>query len=352
MLVALHELRKLFELIIQRAHEKGTPIHIFCSLKTDTVCAFRILKELLTMDQVLLELHPVQGYGEMMKITKENLVHRVDELHTIICINCGANYDINQVLFGEDEPPDGVNIYIADHNRPIALENIHNNLNVFVLDDRDEGTDLSAYPIPLSDDEESDEESDSSLGFSDDENVQPRKKRRLLVKDDPVRAEKRRRKAEIDSYYKFSYWGKPTSHLFYELARDMKKGDNNLLWLSIIGLTDMFINDRMDRLKYDMSLRHYREEVLRLNPVHHNRNMEDYTHNVSTRLLTGSDSLNMSSIPAPDQTSHVAQLENFDDGTVYRKKGHIMASKEFQFFLMRHWTLLTQCITPATWQLS
>jgi len=229
MLIALQELSRLFELIIQRANEKATPIQIFCSLKTDTVCAFRILKELLIMEQVLLELHPVQGYGEMMRITKENLLQRVDELHTIICINCGANYDINQVLFGEEEPPEGVNIYIADHNRPIALENIHNKVNVYVINN-DEGMEHIEYPIPLSDDEESDAESDSSLGFSDDDEEQhPAKKRRLLVKDDPVRAEKRRRKAEIDSYYKFSYWGKPTSHLFYELTRDMKKSDNNLL---------------------------------------------------------------------------------------------------------------------------
>jgi len=339
MLVPLQKLKQFFELIIQRAYEKATPIHIFCSLKTDTVCAFRILKELLTMEQVLLELHPVQGYGEMMKITKENLLQRLDELHTIICINCGANYDINQVLFGEEDPPDGVNIYIADHNRPIALENIHNNLNVYVLDDRDEGTDLNAYPVPLSEDEESEEESDSSLGFSDADDVPPRKKRRLLVKDDPVRAEKRRRKAEIDSYYKLSYWGKPTSHLFYELARDMKKSDNNLLWLSIIGLTDMFINDRMDRLKYDMSLRHYREEVLRLNPVHHNRHIKDYNHNVSTRLLPGSESLTMSSVPVAEQPSNISDLEGLEDTCGYRKKGHIKASKEFQFFLMRHWTL-------------
>jgi len=337
MIIVLQELRRLFEVIVHRANEKATPVQIFCSLKTDTVCAFRILKELLIMEQVLLELHPVQGYGEMMRITKENLLQRVDELHTLVCINCGANYDINQVLFGEEGPPDGVFIYIADHTRPIALENIHNNVNVFVLDD-DEGMVRNNYPVPLSDDEESDTESDSSLGFSDDEEENPTKKRRLMVKDDPVRAEKRRRKAEIDSYYKFSYWGKPTSHLFYELARDMKKSDNNLLWLSIIGLTDMFINDRMDRTKYDMSLRHYREEVLRLNPVQQRRQVDDYNHNVSTRLLRGSESL-MSSVPMSDQPSQPSQhmeLDEDENEWVHRKKGHIMESKEFQFFLLRH----------------
>jgi len=101
----------------------------------------------------------------------------------------------------------------------------------------------------------------------------------------------------------------------------------------------MFINDRMDRTKYDMSLRHYREEVLRLNPVQQRRQLDDYNHNVSTRLLRGSEDLTMSSAPLTGEPSSLAIDFDEDDDHIHRKKGHIKESKEFQFFLMRHWTL-------------
>jgi len=360
-LVGLDKNRELFAHFTSVARDRETPIQIFASLKADSVCATWILMHLLKTENIEFMIHPVQSYNSITsQVQQWKDDDRLDELHTIIFINCGGNYDISYLFFG-DHPPPGVSFYVADHTRPFALENVHSSETVYILDDK-ESRDQQDFPMPLTENEDDEgNDSDSSLsGFSEDEGP-PRKKRRLRKAADPDAARKRTRKAEVQAHYKMSSFAGPTSHLFYELARDLKKDNNKSLWCAICGLTDMFINGRMSRDDYDLKLAHYQEEVLVKNPViassqaAQNRTMHDLTQrlpasdqqsfasvNVSG-ILNGTQALGGSANQSAAQSANqsIANISAIGGDVLAnaRRRGHIQSSKEFQFFCMRHWTL-------------
>ncbi len=51
----------------------------------------------------------------------------------------------------------------------------------------------------------------------------------------------------------------------YELAWKMSKDTNDLLWLGILGLTDQWLHNRIDRDKYIDGINFLQGHVLRLN---------------------------------------------------------------------------------------
>ncbi len=53
--------------------------------------------------------------------------------------------------------------------------------------------------------------------------------------------------------------------LMYELAWKMSKDTNDLLWLGILGLTDQWLHNRIDRDKYIDGINFLQGHVLRLN---------------------------------------------------------------------------------------
>lgn len=65
------------------------------------------------------------------------------------------------------------------------------------------------------------------------------------------RAEKRARNQRVLEYYNSgSYYGIACATVLYELARQLNKADNNLLWCAIVGLTDQYVNGYIDLDRY------------------------------------------------------------------------------------------------------
>jgi len=364
MLIKEGQLGELYKKFKQKATGQNTPVQIFASLKVDSVCAVRILQQLLHVDQVTYELHPVQGYEDIQRINQTQIIPRIDEVHSIVLINCGGNYDMHELLFGKTMEEDGndidhVCVYIIDSQRPFALENVYNQNNIFLLDDeKDKG--LENYPplVDESDDDESEAEDSEYIDSEEDEfegeNPRPSKRRRLGDVELRAKAERRKGRLRIQEYYKYTRWAKsPASAILYQMAAAVNKSDNALLWLSILGLTDMFVNSRMERDTYDGNLLYMKTLVTTFNefikPTKSASWQMDQELNStasSRRLLelngaSAADSTILGASSIMDDGTEAGSQVGYDDDTLVklRPTSHIQESKEFQFHLMRQWNL-------------
>ena len=66
-------------------------------------------------------------------------------------------------------------------------------------------------------------------------------------------------------YYSGSFYGAPASSLLYELAQQVNKGCNHILWLAIVGATERFLSQRNDTDAYDELVAYYQQQVLAQN---------------------------------------------------------------------------------------
>lgn len=101
----------------------------------------------------------------------------------------------------------------------------------------------------------------------------------------------------LEKYYGNGTWyAQASCSIVYILATLLERGDNDLLWLTILGLTYQYLTNRISRDSYDYWHQIYHDEVSRLNPT------------------------SSGSTPHPDDTS-------------------IRPSEELRFALFRHWNL-------------
>lgn len=106
--------------------------------------------------------------------------------------------------------------------------------------------------------------------------------------------------ARVEKHYASgTFYGQAASSTVYVLATILERVDNDLLWLTILGLTYQYLTTRISRDKYDMYHQIYSDEVARLNPP------------TPAGVTTASH---------PDDTS-------------------IRPSEELRFALFRHWNL-------------
>jgi cell division control protein 45 len=103
---------------------------------------------------------------------------------------------------------------------------------------------------------------------------------------------------KLERYYASgTFHNQAASSTIYILATILERVDNDLLWLTILGLTYQYLTNRISRETYDRWHKIYYDEVARLNPP-----------------------LTSTSTPHPDDTS-------------------IRPSEELRFALFRHWNL-------------
>ncbi|KAI8803183.1 CDC45 family [Cladochytrium replicatum] len=293
----------------------GTTVLIFVSLDVDSLCACKILESILKSDSILHEIAPVPGFTELTK-KDEELIKDNTQLRSIILLNCGGMIDLES-FFGLSED---MTVYVADSHRPLNLHNIFGNQQVAVLDDGEMGdtTKLEEAFAFLQgeesasdqdgsgseDDDGGDEDVDEDDGLSDDgvdeepksdnnqeENGQspkgrrrsddeppdPRKRKRRRLEDGqnpkPERqlwlAKRRRRKAfqrVIAEYYaEGTFTGMPCSWMIYSMALQLGCATSGMLWNAIIGLTDLFLHEKIDRRRYRALADKLGEEVSRFN---------------------------------------------------------------------------------------
>lgn len=107
-----------------------------------------------------------------------------------------------------------------------------------------------------------------------------------------------------DYYDRGDWYGESVAGLIYGLASDLGREDNDLLWMSIVGLTSLAINNRIDSDNYDTFYSLYKDEVNRLNP------------------------------PPPVTKTGPSRVNGRNSHDL-----SIRAESEYRFMLFRHWSL-------------
>ncbi len=269
----------------QIRRDRGLVI-IFVSLDVDSICAFKILTELLNTDSIQWQALPVSSFGELRRKSDALETKQYENVRSVLLLNCGGAIDVKD-FFGLDE--EKTSIYILDSHRPYHLANVREgNTQVRVLDDDSEELDGGGYPSDVSSGSDS-ESSDDDESDSQGERASP--KRRKIE-----------RRIIISEYYRGTSFATSASVLMYELASGVNKDTNELLWLSLIGLTDQYLNERIDHVKYN-------EEV------------QKKANDVSNK--------NDAARAGQDEDSPVALNDD----------GHIRFAEDYNFMVMRHWNL-------------
>ncbi|KAJ0019267.1 hypothetical protein NQD34_006836 [Periophthalmus magnuspinnatus] len=264
----------------------------------DALCACKILQALFHCDQVQYTLVPVSGWQDLGTAFLE---HK-EQFSYFVLINCGANVDLLEML----QPDDNTLFFICDTHRPVDVVNVYNDsqvnfilrgslpncihvlfyfyfiVQVKLLIKQDDDLGVPSYDDIFRDEEE--EEDDS--GNESDEGSEPSGKRRRFDEGAMERRiERQREKREWEArrlreilfdYEQYEYHGTSASMMFFELAWVLSKDTKDMLWWSIIGLTDQWIHDKITHMKYITDVATLQRHVSR-----HNHKNEDEENSLS-----------------------------------------------------------------------
>jgi cell division control protein 45 len=239
-----------------------------------------LTQRILTSDYLSYKVIPVTGFDDVSR-ANEDIISGNMEIYSIVFINCGAMIDLSEILSLEQHHT----VYVIDSHRPLNLDNLFVNKQVFVLDDGDADNlkvEQAAYKALL--------ESNFDDYDDDDDEVVDKE----MIVNDKI----------IADYYKKSWKGQAASSILYQLSTQLNKSDNLMLWFGIVGLTDQFLMNSIDMEAYMFHIDLYKDEAKKFN--------------IKTCDRDSFEPISMSS----------------DDYSIVYK------AKEFNFMLFRHWTLL------------
>ncbi|XP_014468774.1 PREDICTED: cell division control protein 45 homolog isoform X1 [Dinoponera quadriceps] len=213
---------------------------LLVNFDVDAICACRILQQLFKNDHVIYTLVPVRGIQDMINAFEENC----EEIKNVIMINCGGTLDLVELL----QPDESVVFFILDSHRPYDLCNIYSENQIRILGKPDEDNEIPEYNDIFRDD--STDEEDESEG-SDNENESAQSKRRRLNEEDILRRSERRKWMEnratiLFNYSQYSYYGKSSAILVFEMAWNMSKDNLDMAWWAIVGSTEQSILSKVE----------------------------------------------------------------------------------------------------------
>lgn len=239
----------------------GKRVLIIVHHDLDAICTVKILQNLFKCDSRVYALEPVSGIEEF-KQAYERYRHDIKD---ILLLNCGGTIDIVETL----EPEEDCTFFILDSHKPTDFTNIYNNSQVRVLCRMD---DVELENVPeynqIYDDSE-DESLEEEEEEGGDEN-QVNKRRRLNEEAILKRREKRiweeTRKRIVFEYTQFSYYGRSSAMIMYELAWKMNKENLELLWYAIVGVAEQFLLNKIPTSLYKADVEFIKNQAGRLNP--------------------------------------------------------------------------------------
>eukprot|EP00053_Salpingoeca_punica_P005568 m.55304 g.55304 ORF g.55304 m.55304 type:complete len:584 (+) comp13303_c0_seq1:398-2149(+) len=253
MFVPVNKFHEAYNRIKQEALQ-GTVL-VFVAPDADAVCAASLLTSLLRNDFVTYKLLPIASIED---VTRLRGTFQAEQVRSVVLINAGGAWDLLTDFEAEDGQPNAnITFYVIDSHRPLNLANVFDSSRVIIFDDGQTEESIPAFDelFPGSDSEE--EESNDE---NDDGTDTPSKRSRSDA------AERRREREERQlEYYSSTFFGISAATLMWHLASDLGRGNNELLWLGIVGLTEQLLYDRIDVNTYLEQATEYRQDVLRLN---------------------------------------------------------------------------------------
>lgn len=230
-------------------------IHIMCSIDVDAICACKILQFLLESYNLQYSVAPVASLDSLWKSFEE---YR-NSVDAVVLINFGNNINITRLL----SPPENLNFYVIDSHRPINLYNYYRNPQVKTFINKNE-TDLNIPPknkifLKTENDMEDDEEESYGLLTADprgmtNEQLEKRRELRLWLTN---------KQKLIFEYEEFNYYSKSISLIMHDLAWNLSKNNNYLLWLGIVGLTSQYKAEKISRDAFEIEAEHLIRHIAR-----------------------------------------------------------------------------------------
>ncbi|KAL7061922.1 hypothetical protein AAHC03_01568 [Spirometra sp. Aus1] len=226
---------------------------VFVTPDVDGVCAWRILRHIFRQGQVLYTLIVVTGKTSLCSQFKINK----DRFDRVVLINCGANFDIVEVL----EPPANCLFFVCDSHRPINVNNFYNQRQVNLITLNENVDDVPKFEDVFNDDltDHSDEESGE-----DDPGGRQSTTIRAAEKRINRRRWERRRQEIIIEYESFSYHSTASAVVLFDLAWKLSQDNQQLLWCAIVGQTSQLMLNRINRDHYIDQIDYLQSQVSRL----------------------------------------------------------------------------------------
>uniref|UniRef100_A0AAR2LH98 CDC45 cell division cycle 45 homolog (S. cerevisiae) n=1 Tax=Pygocentrus nattereri TaxID=42514 RepID=A0AAR2LH98_PYGNA len=267
------------------------PFHTVNSLQqvvlTTSTClnALSCSHALFHCDQVQYTLVPVTGWQDLGTAFLE---HKEQVCSYFVLINCGVNVDLLETL----QPEEDSIFFICDTHRPVDVVNVYNDTQIKLLIKQDDDLGVPSYDDIFRDDEGEDEDADGGdSGNESDGSSEPSGKRRRFdeagflflvpVSEEicnchPLSRTCIYRREILFDYEQYEYHGTSAAMVMFELAWVMTKDTKDMLWWSIIGLTDQWVHDKITHMKYVTDIATLQRHVSR-----HNHRNEDEENSLS-----------------------------------------------------------------------
>ncbi|XP_026845904.1 cell division control protein 45 homolog [Drosophila persimilis] len=262
-------------------HLVGKRILIIVNYDIDAICASKILQALFQYDHMLYTVVPIMGITGLRRAYGE---HQGDVKYVLL-VNCGGCVDIVELL----QPAEDVTFFICDAHRPLDVCNIYSDRQVCILGDAALEENIPAFETIFHDSDEEDDDQDQS-GEEDEEEVhndsgagdsdgdddsaqrpagRP-KLTRLERHEQRILRQRARRQWESErdrimfEYTQFSYYGRSTALLIFELAWKLSKDNMDLLWWAIVGISEQLLLGKIESGAYTLELEQIQSHVSRL----------------------------------------------------------------------------------------
>lgn len=146
------------------------------------------------------------------------------------------------------------------------------------------------------------------------------------TKEDTIspREHHRQRRERLRSYYSSgSFYGSPAAFIAYHIATQLRFGEQgDLLWLACVGVTDAYLQSRVDMVGYTELAMALRQNCLKLFPS------EMYDKAINT-------------VYAEDLSGSAGSIKT---KITFSDNGRIVAENDYRFFLLRHSSLLESMV--------
>ncbi|XP_059490079.1 cell division control protein 45 homolog [Neocloeon triangulifer] len=238
----------------------GKRVIIFVNYDVDAICAFKILHDLLKYDEILYTMVPVQGVSDLKREFEETPNENV-----VILINCGGSIDIVDEL----QPHPDVVFFVVDSHRPTDVCNIYSQSQVRLLRKVEDDENVPDFDDIFRDDEGESEDSANSSGSEGDEEEgrhekRARKTEEAIMKRRDKRLWEEKRNRIVFEYSQFSYYGRSSSAIMFELAWKLTKDNLEILWWAVVGVTEQLVLDKIESHQFILEAGALQTHMLRL----------------------------------------------------------------------------------------
>ncbi|GAB0096866.1 NADH dehydrogenase [Sergentomyia squamirostris] len=238
----------------------GKRVLVIVNYDIDALCASRILQALFQNDHIVYSIVPIMGISGLQRTYSD---HRGDT-HNILLINCGGCIDVLETL----EPEEDTTFFICDSHRPYDVCNIYNDGQIKILGKPSEDEGIPEFETIFRD---SDTEDDSNSDSDDDpEAGESEQMTRMQKFEAKMEKQRQKRTWEADrnrimfEYSQFSYYGRSSALVFFELAWKLSKDSLDMLWWAIVGVTEQLVLGKIERATYTLECDQIQSHVSRL----------------------------------------------------------------------------------------